>query len=436
MAEDRHCATLSDFRHPASDQMDPEVLRHIKAKEEKLKKVLSPFEPVIMYMQGVLVWEKPGHSVIMLLCVNGVFWLVTTTNYRVVFMLAVTGIVVICIETWKNRVWPEITVEKHEKEEGWTPLHPRLLSVPELCHHLAETWVFFTTFCSSVWQMRKDQPGKFCMWVCCVCSVLAFVGHYIPGVMLSYIIMLSLLLWPVVEYHNVNQHIYNKLEPVWMQLEYSMMRNRRKRYSHKHGHTDNEMSFTAGLVAMPPHDESDMQESQDDLDLDSRTSISVSQEKVVFKPKSTSLHHDRPAESTSDMNFVSSHFDDSDHEVEKSLSHGLDFPDIEEVNQDPELSTAASSNLGAKTTDFVSQTVSAVMQGTYTALRHPRETFFNTTAGGKTETSKTTSDIDADLAGFEIMDQTELESYDEHKLDQTEPKPSTSRSYFDWLRKS
>lgn len=56
------------------DDMDSEVLRKIRMKEESLKKWLNPMEARIMSLQSVLVWEKPYHSAGLLLAVNVLFW--------------------------------------------------------------------------------------------------------------------------------------------------------------------------------------------------------------------------------------------------------------------------------------------------------------------------------------------------------------------------
>lgn len=93
--------------------------------------------------------------------------------------------------------------------------------------------------------------------MCSGCSVLAVVGHYVPGIMISYIIgksrrreslnrpvwkivtilrldkrlmflstssppVLSVLLWPLVVYHELIQRMYTGLEPILMKLDYSM----------------------------------------------------------------------------------------------------------------------------------------------------------------------------------------------------------------------
>ncbi|XP_077472959.1 reticulophagy regulator 2-like [Stigmatopora argus] len=58
--------------------------------------------------------------------------------------------------------------------------------------------------------------------MCSSSFVLAVVGHYVPGIMIFYIIGLSVILWPLVVYHEVIQRMYTGLEPILMKLDYSM----------------------------------------------------------------------------------------------------------------------------------------------------------------------------------------------------------------------
>lgn len=53
-------------------------------------------------------------------------------------------------------------------------------------------------------------------------GLLALLGRYISDIMLSYIIIVSILLWPCVQYHSLLQKAYLKCEPVFMKLDYSM----------------------------------------------------------------------------------------------------------------------------------------------------------------------------------------------------------------------
>ncbi|XP_036277687.1 reticulophagy regulator 2 isoform X2 [Pipistrellus kuhlii] len=52
--------------------------------------------------------------------------------------------------------------------------------------------------------------------------------------MISYIVLLSILLWPLVVYHELIQRMYTRLEPLLMQLDYSMKAEADTLHHHKH----------------------------------------------------------------------------------------------------------------------------------------------------------------------------------------------------------
>uniref|UniRef100_A0A8C3L5U9 RETREG1-3/ARL6IP-like N-terminal reticulon-homology domain-containing protein n=1 Tax=Chrysolophus pictus TaxID=9089 RepID=A0A8C3L5U9_CHRPC len=143
---------------------------------------------------------------------------------------------ILLLERWKPRFLFDFPAQPSEEpggdSEGVTSgAQPHLLSVPELCHCLAESWVTFRLYLQELLQYKRQNPAKFCMSVCSGCLILAIVGHYVPGIMISYIILLSILLWPLVVYHELIQRMYTRLEPVLMKLDYSM---KAETLHHKH----------------------------------------------------------------------------------------------------------------------------------------------------------------------------------------------------------
>lgn len=204
----------------------------VESLEKKLNRVLGPLEPLLMYVQSVLAWERPRHSVVMLIGINFLFWLATSTNYRFFFLLAIAAMIIIFIDTWRNQIWPEIKLPSpsDDDNEDWIPVHLKLLSGPEINHHAAEILTSIYLMFRTLWEMRRDRPFLFCLLVSTACIVVAVVGHFLPGVMVLYVLVMSLLLWPAVEYHQLMQQLYTKLEPFLMRLDYRMkMKNWRSK---------------------------------------------------------------------------------------------------------------------------------------------------------------------------------------------------------------
>ncbi|XP_062383307.1 reticulophagy regulator 2 [Sardina pilchardus] len=191
---------------------------------EWLQGWLSQYEPVVLWVQRLLVWERPLYSIIAALTLNTMFWLLSSTSLRPLFLLSVSLLGLILLERWKDKL-PKMTVRDPDAatvERETMTVQPRLLSVAELSHHLAESYVTCSLYIEEMLQFKRQNHGKFCAMMCCGCLVLAMVGHYVPGIMISYIVVLSVLLWPLVVYHELIQRMYTGLEPILMKLDYSM----------------------------------------------------------------------------------------------------------------------------------------------------------------------------------------------------------------------
>uniref|UniRef100_A0A8C5U140 RETREG1-3/ARL6IP-like N-terminal reticulon-homology domain-containing protein n=1 Tax=Malurus cyaneus samueli TaxID=2593467 RepID=A0A8C5U140_9PASS len=165
-----------------------------------------------------------------------IFLLFSSTSLRPLFLLSMSLLGILLLEKWKPAFLFDFSAQPSEEpggeSEGVTSgAQPHLLSVPELCHCLAESWVTFRLYLQELLQYKRQNPAKFCMSVCSGCLILAVVGHYVPGIMISYIILLSILLWPLVVYHELIQRMYTRLEPVLMKLDYSM---KAETLHHKH----------------------------------------------------------------------------------------------------------------------------------------------------------------------------------------------------------
>ncbi|NXH12640.1 RETR3 regulator, partial [Bucco capensis] len=154
---------------------------------------------------------------------TAVAWFFALTSLRLLFLVAFTLIIVVCLDQWKNKIWPEVGVARPGEldNESWGYVHPQLLGVPELCHHLAEAWVAGTDFFSNLFIFKRQNPGKFCLLACGVFTFLAVLGRYIPGLLLSYLLLLLLLLWPLAVSQRLGQRLYLRLEPVLQRLDFS-----------------------------------------------------------------------------------------------------------------------------------------------------------------------------------------------------------------------
>ncbi|CAB1452827.1 unnamed protein product [Pleuronectes platessa] len=205
----------------AGGDLDPELVRL----RERLQGWLAPYEPPLLWLQRLLVWERPLCSICVALTLNTLFWLLSSTSLRPLFLLSVSLMGLMLLERWKPKL-PTVTAaqqaEARPVQSDTMGVEQHLLSVPELSHQLAESYLLSCLYLQEMLQYKQQNHGKFCVMTCSSCFVLAVVGHYVPGIMISYIIALSVLLWPLVVYHELIQRMYTGLEPILMKLDYSM----------------------------------------------------------------------------------------------------------------------------------------------------------------------------------------------------------------------
>ncbi|XP_065269222.1 reticulophagy regulator 2 [Emys orbicularis] len=208
----------------AGPEADEEAMERLAA---ALRQRLRGWEAALAAAQRLLVWERPLHSLVTAGGLGGALWLFSSTSLRPLFLLSISLLGILLLERWKPRFLFDFSAQPSEEPGGDSEsvtagAQPHLLSVPELCYCLAESWVTFRLYLQELLQYKRQNPAKFCARVCSGCLILAMVGHYVPGIMISSIILLSILLWPLVVYHELIQRMYTRLEPVLMKLDYSM----------------------------------------------------------------------------------------------------------------------------------------------------------------------------------------------------------------------
>lgn len=192
--------------------------------EGKLIELLNPIEPLIMRLQSLLVWEYPRKSAVLLVIIHVLFWVVAMCCVQIYSVISVTLMIIVFVDTWKKRIWPEIRVPPPvpEDADGWTPVHPRLLSVPEISRHLSVAICYVIKTASSARMLRREKPVIFFLLFCTVFGGMAALGMYMSGFMIIYTIVMSLMIWPSLVYHNLLKRAYLRMEPAFMWLDYQL----------------------------------------------------------------------------------------------------------------------------------------------------------------------------------------------------------------------
>ncbi|KAM4875915.1 reticulophagy regulator 1 isoform 1-T1 [Thomomys bottae] len=135
---------------------------------------------------------------------------------------------------------------------GWEVINSKPDERPRLSHCIAESWMNFSLFLQEMSVFKQQSPGKFCLLVCSVCTFFTILGSYIPGVILSYLLLLFAFLCPLFKCNDIGQKIYSKIKSVLLKLDFGIGEyiNQKKRErseadkdkSHK---DDSELDFSA-----------------------------------------------------------------------------------------------------------------------------------------------------------------------------------------------
>ncbi|KAM6107807.1 LOW QUALITY PROTEIN: reticulophagy regulator 3 [Pterocles gutturalis] len=417
----------------------------VQALSAALRGRLGPYEPLLSAAQAALVWERPGRSALWWAVAHGLFGFFALTSLRLLFLVAFSLMVVVCLDQWKGKIWPEIGVARPDEldNESWGYVHPRLLGVPELCHHLAEAWVAVTSFFSNLFIFKRQSPGKFCLLVCGVFTFLAVLGRYIPGLVLSYLLLLFILLWPLAVYHRLGQRMYMKLEPALQRLDFSVRgymiskqreKQLRSRSLHQEAVDDASDSEEELAAFCPKLDDSvvakeltisDSEHSDAEVSYTENGMFNLSRGQTPLTEGSEDLDgHSDPEESFArdlpdfpSINPEATGIDDEDDTSigipslayrPQVMTEDLHLPyDQEESGALPSVQTLTNNIAGFVTRGMIQLALSGAPQPGSSRGDNPQR-------GAKTYLRTASSDLDTDAEGddFELLDQSELNQLD------------------------
>jgi len=156
---------------------------------------LKEFEARLAQVQEVALWSSPVTSLLWVIISQILVYHFNSSPVLPIVAKLVLATFLYC--TWVYRVWPAIRVppEHPEDTEGWTPLHPDVLSAPELSSWIQGIRHKFSQIISGLYLLHSEQPGKFCLLSSTVCLLVAILGTQVTtGFLLHSSVLLSLLL--------------------------------------------------------------------------------------------------------------------------------------------------------------------------------------------------------------------------------------------------
>ncbi|XP_034379099.1 reticulophagy regulator 1 isoform X1 [Arvicanthis niloticus] len=202
----------------------------------------------------LLSWKRPLRSLLAFLGANLLFWFLALTPWRVYHLISVMILGRVIMQIIKEMVlsrtrgaqlWRSLT-------ESWEVINSKPDERPRLSHCIAESWVNFSIFLQEMSLFKQQSPGKFCLLVCSVCTFFTILGSYIPGVILSYLLLLFAFLCPLFKCNDIGQKIYSKVKSILLKLDFGIgeyinqkKRERSEADKEKSHKDDSELDFSA-----------------------------------------------------------------------------------------------------------------------------------------------------------------------------------------------
>ncbi|XP_077086569.1 reticulophagy regulator 1 isoform X2 [Siphateles boraxobius] len=166
-------------------------------------------------------WKRPLWTSAFFVTTNIAFWFVSLSPCRVFSLISMCVALLVMIQLMRDVAL--------SRSRGGAALWKSMTSSWEVIDSVQEGksgsespftdfWTSLKLFIEETSSFKQQNPGKFCLLVCSMCSFLAILGRYIPGVVISYILVLGIFLWPLVSSHEFGMW----LEPVLQKLDFGV----------------------------------------------------------------------------------------------------------------------------------------------------------------------------------------------------------------------
>ncbi|KAF6126894.1 reticulophagy regulator 1 [Phyllostomus discolor] len=214
-------------------------------------------EPVLWLgcrAQELLSWKRPLRTLLGFVGANLLFWFLALTPWRVYHLVAITILGRVIMQIIKDMVLSRKRGAQlwRSLSESWEVINSKPDERPRLSHCIAESWMNFSIFLQEMSVFKQQSPGKFCLLVCSVCTFFMILGSYVPGVILSYLLLLCAFLCPLFKCNDMGQKIYSKIKSVLLKLDFGIgeyinqkKRERSEADKEKSHKDDSELDFSA-----------------------------------------------------------------------------------------------------------------------------------------------------------------------------------------------
>nr|XP_027198626.1 uncharacterized protein LOC113792867 [Dermatophagoides pteronyssinus] len=158
--------------------------------------LISNFESQLIALQGILIWEKPRDSILALIFFTCFYWMFVLLQPRLISVVATLAFCYHFYEMWIRFVWPEIRAPTVPIKESWTTVNPNVMCVPEIRLCFARIKKSIINVIERIIEFRRKSHGIFCCYSVLFFLCFYYIGHFIPGVLITYLTAIILFLTP------------------------------------------------------------------------------------------------------------------------------------------------------------------------------------------------------------------------------------------------
>ncbi|RVE61251.1 hypothetical protein OJAV_G00168830 [Oryzias javanicus] len=169
-------------------------------------------------VSGLVSWrQSPCRTSAAFTAANAAVWFVAFSSFRTFSLLAILLALLVVTVTARDAVQCRFfgIHSQRSMTASWEIIDPGEDSRSASGLQFSDSLKIFLQETSA---FKQQNPGKFCLLVCSLCTFFAVLGRYIPGIVISYILVLGIFLWPLVSSHDVSLW----LEPVLQKLDFGI----------------------------------------------------------------------------------------------------------------------------------------------------------------------------------------------------------------------
>ncbi|KAE8597644.1 hypothetical protein XENTR_v10016546 [Xenopus tropicalis] len=188
--------------------------------KEQLPFWRSTANTMVLSFRDILTWHRPVRSLVTFICANCLFWFLALTPWRMYHLISLLLLGVVMLQILKHFILSRSRGELWRKMSLRWEIMTSSECKPRLGHCISESCSGSSAFLQELLHFKQRNPGKFCLLVCSVCSFFTIIGSYIPGVVLSYLLLLFAFLCPFLKCNEFGQRVCSKVKTVLQKLNF------------------------------------------------------------------------------------------------------------------------------------------------------------------------------------------------------------------------